>query len=86
MTGVRKPDTSCREGRRLVRGILDALSRRIVGYAISRSIDERLAVAALKAPILVRRRQGSLPRGVECFRKRTPGETPQRQGAHRSNG
>jgi len=46
MTGVRKPDTSCREGRRLVRGILDALSRRIVGYAISRSIDERLAVAA----------------------------------------
>ena len=29
--------------------ILDAWSRRVVGYAISRSIDARLAVAALKA-------------------------------------
>jgi hypothetical protein len=75
MTGVRKPDTSYREGRRLVRGILDALSRRVVGYAISRSIDARVAVAALKAPILVKRRQGSLPHGVEGFRKRTPRET-----------
>ena len=33
--------------------ILDAWSRRVVGYAISRSIDARLAVAALKAAILV---------------------------------
>ena len=31
--------------------ILDAWSRRVVGYAISRSIDVRVAVAALKAAI-----------------------------------
>ena len=31
--------------------ILDAWSRRVVGYAISRSIDARLVVAALKAAI-----------------------------------
>jgi len=34
--------------------ILDAWSRRVVGYAISRSIDARLAVAALKAAIKTR--------------------------------
>jgi putative transposase len=34
--------------------ILDAWSRRVVGYAISRSIDARLAVAALKAAIKAR--------------------------------
>ena len=34
--------------------ILDAWSRRVVGYAISRSIDARLAVAALKAAISTR--------------------------------
>ena len=34
--------------------ILDAWSRRVVGYAISRSIDARLAIAALKAAIRVR--------------------------------
>ena len=34
--------------------ILDAWSRRIVGYAISRSIDARLAAAALKAAINAR--------------------------------
>src|SRR6202048_4657351 len=34
--------------------ILDAWSRRVVGYAISRSIDARLAVAALKAAVRVR--------------------------------
>ena len=34
--------------------ILDAWSRRVVGYAISRSIDARLAVAALKAAISAR--------------------------------
>ena len=34
--------------------ILDAWSRRVVGYAISRSMDARLAVAALKAAIRVR--------------------------------
>ncbi len=33
--------------------ILDAWSRRVVGYAISRSIDTRLAIAALKAAIKV---------------------------------
>jgi putative transposase len=31
--------------------ILDAWSRRVVGYAISRSIDARLALAALKAAV-----------------------------------
>ena len=31
--------------------ILDAWSRRVVGYAISRSIDVRLILAALKAAI-----------------------------------
>ena len=35
--------------------ILDAWSRRVVGYAISRSIDARLAIAALKAAIRTRR-------------------------------
>jgi putative transposase len=35
--------------------ILDAWSRLVVGYAISRSIDARLAVAALKAAVRVRR-------------------------------
>ena len=35
--------------------ILDAWSRRVVGYAISRSIDARLAVAGLKAGIRARR-------------------------------
>ena len=34
--------------------ILDAWSRRVVGYAISRSIDARVAVAALKAALRVR--------------------------------
>jgi putative transposase len=35
--------------------ILDAWSRRVVGYGISRSIDARLTVAALKAAIRARR-------------------------------
>jgi putative transposase len=35
--------------------ILDAWSRRVVGYAISRSIDARLSVAALKAAIARRK-------------------------------
>ena len=34
--------------------ILDAWSRRVVGYAISRSIDARLATAALKAAVRAR--------------------------------
>jgi putative transposase len=34
--------------------ILDAWSRRVVGYALSRSIDARLAVAALKAALRAR--------------------------------
>ena len=35
--------------------ILDAWSRRVVGYAISHSIDARLAIAALKSAIRTRR-------------------------------
>jgi len=34
--------------------ILDAWSRRVVGYAISRSIDARIAIAALKAAVRTR--------------------------------
>src|SRR5215204_4261210 len=34
--------------------ILDAWSRRVVGYAISRSMDARIAVAALKAAMRAR--------------------------------
>ena len=34
--------------------VLDAWSRRVIGYAISRSIDARIAVAALKAAIRAR--------------------------------
>jgi putative transposase len=34
--------------------ILDGWSRRVIGYAISRSMDARLAVAALKAAIRAR--------------------------------
>ena len=46
--------------------ILDAWSRRVVGYAIARSIDARLAVAALKAAIASRRP----PRGCICHTDR----------------
>jgi len=42
--------------------ILDAWSRRVVGYAISRSIDARLAVAALKAAI-----SAAIQQGVACI-------------------
>lgn len=35
--------------------ILDAWSRKVVGYAISRSMDARIAVAALKAALHVRK-------------------------------
>jgi putative transposase len=35
--------------------ILDAWSRRVVGYAIGRRVDARLALAALKAAIAIRR-------------------------------
>jgi putative transposase len=35
--------------------ILDAWSRRVVGYAIGRSIDARLAIAALKTAIASRK-------------------------------
>ena len=36
--------------------ILDAWSRRVVGYAIGRRVDARLALAALRAAIAARRR------------------------------
>src|SRR5688572_19577542 len=35
--------------------ILDAWSRRVVGYAISRSVDARLTLAALKSALRTRR-------------------------------
>ena len=39
--------------------ILDAWSRKVVGYAISRSMDARIAVAALKAAIKNRAHRGA---------------------------
>ena len=41
--------------------ILDAWSRKVVGYAISRSMDARIAVAALKAAVRSRKGGSSLP-------------------------
>ncbi len=41
--------------------ILDAWSRKVVGYAISRSMDARIAVAALKAAIRNRSSTKRLP-------------------------
>jgi putative transposase len=35
--------------------IMDAWSRRVVGHSISRRIDARLAVAALRTAIMLRR-------------------------------
>lgn len=50
--------------------ILDAWSRKVVGYAISRSMDVRITIAALKSAI--RGRQP--PRGLHPpFRSRIPG-------------
>jgi putative transposase len=49
----------CQRASGQLAAILDAWSRRVVGYAISRSIDARLAVAALKAAISAR----NAPRG-----------------------
>ena len=46
--------------------ILDAWSRRVVGYAIGRTIDARLARAALQAAIVSRRP----PRGCICYTDR----------------
>src|SRR5258708_33934380 len=48
--------------------ILDAWSRRVIGYAIGRSIDARLAVAALKAAIGAR----DPPRGCVHHSDRGP--------------
>ena len=56
--------------------ILDAWSRRVVGYAISRSIDARLTIAALKAAIRSRRP----PAGASTIRiaaRSTPRRTMQ---------
>ena len=49
----KKKDPLCHNRDRLcyLAAILDAWSRRVIGYAIGRSIDARLAVAALKAAI-----------------------------------
>ena len=44
--------------------ILDAWSRRVVGYAISRSIDTRLAMAALRAAIRWRQPPPQTPRAA----------------------
>ena len=46
--------------------ILDAWSRKVVGYAINRSMDTRIAVAALKAVVRTR----MPPKGCPPFRSR----------------
>ena len=43
--------------------VLDAWSRRVIGYAISRSIDARVAVAALKAALRARQPRMHSPLG-----------------------
>ena len=48
--------------------ILDAWSRKVVGYAISRSMDARIAVAALKAAI----KGASLPKAASTTRTEDP--------------
>jgi putative transposase len=50
--------------------ILDAWSRRVVGYAISRSLDARLAVSALKAAIHAPGHAGSS--GMRSAARSTP--------------
>ena len=60
--------------------ILDAWSRRVVGYAISRSVDARLTLAALKAALRTRRPPAGCmhhsDRGAqyasELYRQRSP--------------
>lgn len=46
--------------------LLDACSRKVVGYAISRQIDTQLVLAALKAAVRSRRR----PPGLNCHSDR----------------
>jgi putative transposase len=58
--------------------ILDSWSRRVVGYAISRSIDARLALAALKAAIRTR----NPPEG--CVHHSADRNTPRRSTASSS--
>jgi len=49
---TRKPcNDKAREDPSKAAAVLDAWSRKVVGYAISRSMDARIAVAALKAAI-----------------------------------
>jgi putative transposase len=52
------PYVAIREGFAYVAVILDAWSRRAIGYAISRSIDVRLTMAALTAAIERRKPAG----------------------------
>lgn len=53
--------------------ILDAWSRRVVGYAIARSIDARLTLAALRAALATRRTAAS------CINTRTAGRNTLRR-------
>ena len=52
------PYVAIREGFAYIAVILDAWSRRAIGYAISRSIDVRLTMAALTAAIERRKPAG----------------------------
>ena len=55
--------------------ILDAWSRRVVGYAISRSIDARLTRAALKAAIRSRQPPAGCDRPIRISARSTPRRT-----------
>ena len=57
--------------------ILDAWSRRVVGYAISRSVDARLTLAALKAALRTRR-----PPRAACITPTEARSTPPRSTAN----
>src|SRR5262249_22824408 len=68
--------------------ILDAWSRRVVGYAISRSIDARLAIAALKAAIRARQPLRAFrllrlsTRWTTATARQSPNLSPQTPGLH----
>jgi transposase InsO family protein len=70
--------------------ILDAWSRRVVGYAISRSIDARLALAALRAPFLSagrRRAASTIPiEARSMLRKLTASSLPSMDWSDRWDG
>ena len=67
--------------------ILDAWSRRVVGYAIGRAIDARLALAALKAAIRARQPpRGCVHHSDRPIRRRGLSQAPRRVWTGRIDG